>query len=281
MGGTITPTKVDKASRYGRSTHTKKHSSGKGEIRNRRDTSRHGLLRKRKRHNLDRDVGSVVRYQTQDESESDSDGNSSGTRNGRGRNNNGVATKRGMLGSMFHMLDEHPNAPENLHRWIQLGINMLVASTVVVIGWSVVSTVRSDIQNANEGARLEIMSKIAECNNQYTINECSKKDRPALRVMCDEWYDCMMQNPESIMRVKVTAKQIAEIINEFSETMNFKAWVSWRAAMVCLISMLTKWFHRGFSLPLSLYAYLATISFLAVVAVPRARPFHTSRLAQM
>jgi hypothetical protein len=188
---------------------------------------------------LDRDVGSVVRYHTQGESESESDGDSAGSQNGRARNSNGKV-KRGIIGSMFHMLDQHPNAPDNLHRWIQLGINMLVAATVIGLGWSVVSTVRSDIQNANEGARRELQSRIAECHNQYTINECGAKKLPALRMMCDEWYDCMGQSPESIMRVKVTAKQVAEIINEFSETMNFKAWVSiWASSLKrCGILML-------------------------------------------
>jgi hypothetical protein len=126
---------------------------------------------------------------------------------------------------MLHMLDEHPNAPDNLYRWIQLLVNFFIVFIFVYIGWAVVDTVRSDIRTANEAARQELMSKMTECQTQYTMNECSKKDRPALRVMCDEWYECMIQNPEAIMRVKVTAKQIAEIINEFSETMNLKAWV--------------------------------------------------------
>lgn len=42
----------------------------------------------------------------------------------------------------------------------------------------------------------------------------------------------MTQNPEAIMRVKVTAKQIAEIINEFSEAMNLKAWGFFFAVLI-------------------------------------------------
>ena len=124
------------------------------------------------------------------------------------------------------MMDEHPNAPDNLYRWIQLLLNFFLFSIFVYLGWSVVDAVRTDIHNANEGARMELMSKMTECQNQYTMNECSKKVPPALKPFCDEWYDCMMQNPESIMRVKVTAKQIAEIFNEFTDALNMKAWVS-------------------------------------------------------
>ncbi len=224
MGGVITPTKVSKLARYGRSSHTKKHSSGKGEIKSKRESSRPGLLNKRKRRNLDRDVSSVVRYH-QDHDESDGETDTSVWSEGRLRRGQGKG-QRGFFGSIFHMLDEHPNAPENLHRWIQLFINMLVATTVIGVGWSIVSTIRSDIRNANEGARLTIMSAIAECTRHWKDNSCETNDRPFFQPQCDKWYDCMVQNPESIMRVKVTAKQIAEIINEFSEAMNFKAWVS-------------------------------------------------------
>ncbi|KAH8169337.1 di-sulfide bridge nucleocytoplasmic transport domain-containing protein [Sarocladium implicatum] len=219
MGGTITPTKVDKSSRYGRS---KKHTPGRGEIRAHRDLAGGDVVRKRKRQNFDRDVSSVARRVQQDWDDSEVDSDASYVeRRPRGKKQ---AKPKGLVGSMLHMLDEHPNAPENLYRWIQLLVNFFIVFIFVYIGWAIVDTVRSDIRTANEAARQEVMSRMTECQTQYTMNECSKKDRPALRVMCDEWYECMIQNPEAIMRVKVSAKQIAEIINEFSETMNLKAW---------------------------------------------------------
>ncbi|RDA90319.1 hypothetical protein CP533_0390 [Ophiocordyceps camponoti-saundersi (nom. inval.)] len=217
----IAPLKIDKSSRYGRS---KKHAPGKGEIRGRRDAS--AGMRKRKRHNCDRDVGSVNRhYHGHDseawDSEFDSDNGADlrrpGSRSDTGRN-------QGAFESFFQALNKYPNTPDHMQRWMQFGANLFLVSVLAYLGWSVVSTVRSDIHKANEVARQELMSRMTECQTQYTMNECSKKDRPALRIMCDEWYDCMMQNPESILRVKVTAKQVAEIINEFSETMHLKAW---------------------------------------------------------
>lgn len=229
MGGTITPAKVDKAYRYGKPPFsTKKHTPGKGEIRSYRDRElSFNDVRKRKRHNQDRDVSSVVRYSRNgwDDSEAESDDSFATRPQNRSRNKK-KPKEAGLFGSLLHMLDEHPNAPANLYRWIQLIINIILISGLLGLGYTVFDMVRSDISNANESARLELVSRMTECQTQYTMNECSKKDRPALRMMCDEWYDCMIQNPESIMRIKVTAKQIAEIINEFSETMNLKAWVS-------------------------------------------------------
>ncbi|KAI5463933.1 Di-sulfide bridge nucleocytoplasmic transport domain-containing protein [Mariannaea sp. PMI_226] len=233
MGGLPSPSKIDKSLRYGRSTlSSKKHASGRGEIRGARDMSAVDFLRKRKRHNYDKDV---VRHQSQgwDDSDVDSDDSMAPQARNRSRSKKSKSLpSRGIVGTLFHTLDEHPNAPENLFRWIQLLVNFFLVSVFVYIGWAIVDTVRSDIRNANEAARLELMSKMTECQNQYTLNECSKKDRPALKMMCDEWYDCMMQNPESIMRVKVTAKQIAEIINEFSDAMNLKAWAFFFAILI-------------------------------------------------
>ncbi|KAF7539609.1 hypothetical protein G7Z17_g12387 [Cylindrodendrum hubeiense] len=226
MGGTMSPSKIDKSFRYGKAVFPpKKYSSGRGDIRGNRELSAADLLRKRKRHNLDKDVGSVARYRGQGwDSDADSDDSIAPRAQTRSRSKKNNTPSTGVVGSLFHMLDEHPNAPDNLFRWIQLVVNFFLVSIFVYIGWAIVDTVRGDIRSANEAARLELMSKMTECQNQYTMNECSKKDRPALKLICDEWFDCMMQNPEAIMRVKVTAKQIAEIINEFSEAMNLKAW---------------------------------------------------------
>lgn len=225
MGGMVSPSRIDKTSRYAKSIFAKKHAAGKGELRSSRDAGKPALLRKRRRHNLDKDVGSVVRYNVPDsESESESEASRS-SRGGRSRSKQTQKQKQGIFGSIFQMVDDNPNTPDNLHRWIQLVLNLVFISTIVGIAWSVYSSIRSDILNANESARLEIQSKMAECQNSYVQNGCGTNNYPALGPLCKEWQECMSQNPLAIMRVKVTAKQIAEIINEFSDAMNFKAWV--------------------------------------------------------
>ncbi|PNY29440.1 Nitrogen assimilation transcription factor nit-4 [Tolypocladium capitatum] len=226
MGGAIVPLRIDKATRYGRSgLSLKKHASGKGEIRIHRDLS--VGARKRKRHNYDRDVGSLSRHhhaQDSDTWDSDSDTSVPPRTSKRSQGKDEQSQAKGTFELFFHFLNKYPNAPDHMQRWMQFGANLFLVSVVAYLGWSVVSTVRSDIYKANEIARQELMSKMTECQSQYRMNECAKKDRPALRVICEEWHDCMMQNPESILRVKVTAKQVAEIINEFSEAMHLKAW---------------------------------------------------------
>ncbi|KAL6917436.1 hypothetical protein FSHL1_008867 [Fusarium sambucinum] len=232
MGGMASPSKIDKSHRYNKTPFSsKKHTPGRGEIRANRDLPVSEFIRKRKRHNLDRDVSNVPRHRWT-ESDSDSGDSIAPRRRSRGKRNTKEEPK-GFLGSLLHMLDEHPNAPDNLYRWVKLLVNFFLVAVFVYIGWSIVSTIKTDIENANEMARIEIMGRITECQTQYTINGCSRNDRPpVIAKHCDEWFECMTQNPEAIMRVKVTAKQIAEIINEFSDAMNLKAWGFFFAVLI-------------------------------------------------
>jgi hypothetical protein len=242
VGSNTTPTKIDKASRYNRGS-PRKFAPGRGEIRPLRESPRKDLqvLRKRKRHNYDRDVSSVMRHLPRDweGDASDSDMSLASYRDASpGKNAPPPSSQQhqkqartppnreGWFVSALGTMDRYPGAPDHIYSWLQLGLNCFIIGIVMFFGWSVVEAVRSDIRNANEMARMEIMSRISECQNHYTSNECTKRDRPALRALCDEWYDCMTQDSDAIMRVRVTIKQVAEVINEFADAMNLKAWVS-------------------------------------------------------
>ncbi|KAL6857390.1 Di-sulfide bridge nucleocytoplasmic transport domain-containing protein [Trichoderma novae-zelandiae] len=247
-----TPTKVDKNSRYNRGS-PRRHAAGRGEIRPAREVPRKELqvLRKRKRHNFDKDVSSVMRHLPRDWEGEASDSDTSMV-SYQGASPSRIAappsssqhknqrpatppTREGWFVSVLGTMDRYPGAPDHIYRWLQLGLNCFMIGIVIFFGWAVVEAVRSDIRNANEMARMEIMSRISECQNHYTSNECSKRDRPALRALCDEWYDCMTQDSDAIMRVKVTIKQVAEVINEFADAMNFKAWVMFGTIAVFII----------------------------------------------
>ena len=226
MTSPVSPSRVDKGARYGKfSLAVKKQLSGKGEIRGHREYSAADMARKRKRHNLDKDVSSIVRHQGFGWHESDEDSDAIETMDygKHQRNMLGQPEPRGFFSSLFNMLDQHPDTPEHLGRWMRFVFTtaggLLFAYLVIAVLW----TVQSDISTANDTERLRVLSEITECQNQYTMNECSKKDRPALKAMCDEWYDCMMQNPESIMQFKNFARHLAEVVNEFLSALNTKA----------------------------------------------------------
>ncbi|KAG6004021.1 hypothetical protein E4U43_000809 [Claviceps pusilla] len=223
IGAALTPLKIDKSLRYGKSSSvSKKHAAGRGEIRGYRDPNK--VMRKRKRHNLDKDVGSVSRVFDGAIWDSDSDASEDELGSSHSKGQGGQGKQKGPFESFFHAMNKYPNTPDHMQRWMQLGANVFLVSVLTYVCWSVVSTIRSDIYNANLAEQRNLLVQIEACQDKWTINGCKDNDRPALKVLCDEWHECMRQDPDAIMRVKVTAKQVAEIINEFTETMHLKAW---------------------------------------------------------
>lgn len=225
MGGTITPGKIDKASRYSKPALSfRKHAPGKGQISNSRGFSP-DPKRKRKRHNYDKDVGTAPRRGRDDWDDSETtsdDGLTSRPKHSSRKKEKSNKDK----GGWAWWLSEYPDTPEYVYRWVQLVINLFVATFFLYMCFTVVRSIRDDLTTANEAARQKLMSEMTACQNEYTINECAKKDRPALTAMCDKWYDCMIQSPESIMRVRITVVQLGELLNDFVDTVQWKAWVS-------------------------------------------------------
>ncbi|KAM0472251.1 hypothetical protein ACHAPX_008933 [Trichoderma viride] len=249
-----TPTKIDKASRYNRGS-PRKFAAGRGEIRPvSRESPRKDMqvLRKRKRHNHDKDVSSVIRHMPPDWEGDASDTDTSAASYGgmpvganapvphpsssqQHQQQQHGPKRESWFVSALGTMDRYPGAPDHIYQWLQLGLNCFIIGVVLFFGWSVVDAVRSDIRNANEMARMEIMSRISECQNHYISNGCTKNDRPALIELCAEWYDCMTQDSDAIMRVKVTIKQVADVINEFADAMNLKAWLLFGAIAIFVI----------------------------------------------
>lgn len=233
MCGTITPSKINKHTRYGKTGPlARKNMSGRGEIRAHRDID---PARRRKRHGHD------IRRRDWGDSEDDSDVSLAYSRSRSPvKRSKKAAPPPGMVGSLFHMLDEHANTPDNLHRWFQLGVNGFLLSMFCYVIWAVFETVRSDVYNANEAARQKIQSEVDMCQNHYLVNNCEETSAPKLKELCHVWRECMWQDPNAIMSFRVVAKQVAEVLNEFFGNMNYKASVSVSVqAWVCFGSLLT------------------------------------------
>lgn len=50
--------------------------------------------------------------------------------------------------------------------------------------------------------------------------------KPALKFQCQEWEKCMKQDPENLLKTsKVTAKLMAEILNDFVEPLELKTMI--------------------------------------------------------
>lgn len=220
------------------------HTPGRGEVpRGALEVffSRRDKVRKRKRQVGDKDVGSVrSRFNSAYTSDEDSDDTdvserTTGDRRGKrisdkGRHSPDYASggaSRGVIGNLFAAIHEHPNVPLILSWWVQLGINVFLVSVFMWFVWGGISMMRADISYAADAARSRLLAEMNACAHEYTKNRCAPKTErlPALNGVCDEWEVCMNQDPSSVMKMQVSAKNVAEIINEFVGAMSIKAWV--------------------------------------------------------
>ncbi|KAL5614278.1 hypothetical protein BROUX41_004388 [Berkeleyomyces rouxiae] len=228
---TITPTKIDKRSRYVKSARR----PGRGEIpRGHREFSSMEVIRRRTRQVLDRDVrGSRYRlghytdasdYETEDDGRpmSSSSASSSIHQRRRDRPNN-----KGWMGGMLRAMEDHPNAPENFYKWIQVGFNVAIFSGVMVFCWQIIGAIKSDLDKANAAARANSINEVQECTTNYLENRCGQAGGPVpyLRDRCAEWDVCMQRDVDAVMSIRVVIREIAEIVNEFSGTMQFRSWL--------------------------------------------------------
>ncbi|KAK3941955.1 Di-sulfide bridge nucleocytoplasmic transport domain-containing protein [Diplogelasinospora grovesii] len=203
---------------FGKSA-ARSRTPGRGEIpRGNRDK-----VRKRKRLQGDRDVGSGRPRLPHDSDDSDSDWEES-DKTGGARKAKGSG--QGWLNGFLSAVSKHPSAPAILSKWLQLGINVVLLSLVLFGVFAIVAQIRSDLSYANEKARAAIVSEMAKCSENYIKNQCSPRSTraPALEGPCTEWETCMNQDSSAIMKVQVSARNVAEIMNEFVGVLTLKTW---------------------------------------------------------
>lgn len=204
-------------------TLLRNHASGRGEIlRGNRDK-----VRKRKRQQGDKDVGSVRPRLSHDSDDSDSDWED-GPDSPEKQRTVGTVAQRGWFSGFLSAISDHPSAPAILSKWLQLGFNIVMVSLAVFGLMFVVYQIRSDLSYANEKARAALTHEMATCATDFVKNNCDPagKRPPALEEQCNRWEACMNQDASAIMQLQVSVRNIAEIVNEFVGVLTVKAWVS-------------------------------------------------------
>ncbi|KAK4454731.1 hypothetical protein QBC34DRAFT_392464 [Podospora aff. communis PSN243] len=191
---------------------------GRGEVpRGNRDK-----VRKRKRLPGDRDVGSVRSRlpHASDDSDSDWEGTTEL------RSPKKTAKPKGWLGSFLAVVSDHPSAPAILSKWLQLGVNLVLMSLVIIGMVYMFLQVRADLVSETEKARSDLVYKMSLCRDNFLKNGCAPKANraPALEIPCNEWETCMNQDPQSVMKVQLTVRNIGNVLNEFTDVMSFKTW---------------------------------------------------------
>lgn len=236
MGGTINPAKIDKTVRYKSRQSARRHMPGKGEIMPAR--SRQPLYRWRKHH--ERGIGNNLHMEEHEMSEDDSDSPLYSTH---GRSASRGITRQaraptGFFGSLLHTVDQYPNLPDVLHKWIWFVVCSFTGGTACFVVWGVLNTVRTDIMTANEAARAVTTGQMAACQKQWIANDCSTAQAPKLIELCDEWFGCMTQSTD-VVYSRVFLVELSKLANDV-----FSEW-SMRTALavvlILLIWILARW----------------------------------------
>lgn len=184
-------------------------------------------VRKRKRQNGDRDVGSGRSRLPHESDESDSDYDERYQEaNGRsGRSKSKKNGKTGWLRNFLGTIHDHPLAPIVLSWYLQLLVNACFIGVGVWCVWSFISMMRADLNLATEKARAVLLGEMEACAREFTMNRCAPLSSrvPAMEALCNEWEMCMNQDPSSVMKVQVSVRNVAEVINEFCSAINWKS----------------------------------------------------------
>ncbi|KAJ1800506.1 hypothetical protein LPJ59_001046 [Coemansia sp. RSA 2399] len=120
-------------------------------------------------------------------------------------------------------LQMHRDLPYVISGYLQLGFNIFMVGTVLVIVVNVLLTIRRDVNSKVQEYSSEILHEIATCSKQYADNQCDPLMRvPAMEPLCVAWESCMHRDPTKVGRAKVSAETLAEIVNGFIDPISFK-----------------------------------------------------------
>lgn len=190
--------------------------SGKGELA-RFSWFERDKVRKRKRMDKDRDIGSTRSRlpDGRDEDDSDYDPDNKVRRQ---------KTNMGWLHRMLTSISDKPDAPIVLSVWLQLCVDTVLGGALLWMIWGVISAVRGEVLYSSEMARAQKIEEMDSCSHQFRTNRCAPREKraPALEMLCNEWDTCMSQDPNTVAGVKASAGHLADILNEFTSRLSWK-----------------------------------------------------------
>ena len=214
-----------------------KKQSGKGEIMHTVFSNR-DKVRKRKRFNDNKDIsGYRLPYRQLDEwDETDYDSDESTTEPARpGPRHSSSSRKRsaarrpkdGWLGNFLSVIQRHPHAPAIMSYWLNTLCNFVMVFGAFYLGWTIWAGFREDFILARRRAKDGILAEIQRCTSNYKQNKCYPLEQrlPAVHQMCEDWYECMIQNENGTKTINTVVLELVEILNSAIMMMHWKTMV--------------------------------------------------------
>lgn len=121
----------------------------------------------------------------------------------------------------------NPWRPYVLLLYFHLIINIIIILVAAFLGYLIVSTLRADINQNVEFRISDALNEISACSKKYYKNKCfndeNNRRAPALEQTCDAWERCMNRNPLQLVKSKITAETLAEVLNSFLSHLSWKS----------------------------------------------------------
>lgn len=189
-------------------------------------------VRKRPRNNRDRDIGSTRKRLPGGCDEDDSDYETYASRQSKHRT---APENMGWLYYILSTVSSNPEAPIVFSWYLQVFVNAFFGGLLLWVAWGIISAVRGEVIYSSEKAKLNLLAEIEHCSKQYAANRCSPiaERIPAVEGLCNEWDQCMSQDPNSVAGVKASVSHLADIVNEFTTRLSWKSIVS--IDQVCIL----------------------------------------------
>jgi hypothetical protein len=128
------------------------------------------------------------------------------------------------IGGFLHWIEAHPALPSVLSFYMQLLVNVFLASMFIYIMYAAWSGVMADVDIESSKHMSVIMVEMATCAKDFSANRCDNAV-PHVQKLCDAWETCMSRDPRKVARASVTAKTFAKIFNSFVEEFSYKSMV--------------------------------------------------------
>lgn len=123
----------------------------------------------------------------------------------------------------LHSVLSNPQCITNLTLVLQVLLNAFVLCCFIIIVVLCFMSVKRDVDRKVQTYIADLSHKIAHCRRQYLRNNCAPEMRvPALESSCNEWENCMSQDPESVVTSVAYFEILADCLNAFFHDLNFR-----------------------------------------------------------
>lgn len=122
-------------------------------------------------------------------------------------------------------LSPHERVPYMLSSYLQLVVNFIATCYGAQIIYSVIKTIRLDVQHKLEQQTADLIVEIASCRRAYNENNCSPDEVvPALERQCAYWLKCLSQDPFNGggNKSSISAETIGMILNSLIQPLGLK-----------------------------------------------------------